>query len=392
MKLLILSYYYYPDMSAGSFRIKSVVDSLVSLQNLNPDLEIDLVCSSPNRYKNYRPKIDDTKKEKINIKRIPVNKHSSGIIAQSIAFLIFAIGVLKTTKNHEYDIIFASSSRLMTAALAAFLSKKNNTLLYLDIRDIFLDTINNIYKSKIFFFIKYVFKKIEIYTIKQASHINLVSEGFKKYFISYYPLQSFSFYSNGIDSMFENLPAIQNKNEKIKILYAGNIGEGQGLDKIIPDLILNLPENYHFLIIGNGGKINNLKDKLLNLDIKNYEIIAPMKQKDLVKKYLEADILFLHLNKYDAFLKVLPSKIFEYAATHKPICAGVDGYSRNFLLKNVSNCSVFEPCNVKEARKCILNMDLKVKKRTDFIEKFRRNRISTLIAKDILEKYERNLS
>ena len=55
--------------------------------------------------------------------------------------------------------------------------------------------------------------------------------------------------------------------------------------------------------------------------------------KELIKKYQEADILFLHLNNYKAFLKVLPSKIFEYSATHKPICAGVSGHSKEFLKK-----------------------------------------------------------
>ena len=43
------------------------------------------------------------------------------------------------------------------------------------------------------------------------------------------------------------------------------------------------------------------------------------------------DVLFLHLNDYSAFRKVIPSKIFEYAATGKPIVAGVSGYAAEFL-------------------------------------------------------------
>jgi len=41
---------------------------------------------------------------------------------------------------------------------------------------------------------------------------------------------------------------------------------------------------------------------------------------DLSPSYLvvDADVLFLHLNAYKAFEKVLPSKIFEYAATGRP--------------------------------------------------------------------------
>ena len=64
------------------------------------------------------------------------------------------------------------------------------------------------------------------------------------------------------------------------------------------------------------------------------------KQK-LIKEYLNADILFLHLNDYEAFQKVLPSKLFEYGAMNKPILAGISGYSKEFVKSEISNCAVF---------------------------------------------------
>jgi hypothetical protein len=273
----------------------------------------------------------------------------------------------------------------MTASLGAHISKKKKIKLYLDIRDIFLDTIEDVFKYRIFKLIKIFIGYIEKFTMRQASHINLVSEGFSNYFNKKYPNKNYSFFTNGIDTIFNNLP-IKNKIKKeIKILYAGNIGEGQGLDRILPKLLLELPKNYYFTIIGDGGRRKKLERELDKHNVINYQIINPVTQEVLILKYLEADILFLHLNSHKAFLKVLPSKIFEYAATHKPICAGVEGFSRKFLLNNVSNCSVFEPCNVKEAKKSILNTDFNVKKRTDFINKFSRNNISIKIAKSILE-------
>ena len=60
------------------------------------------------------------------------------------------------------------------------------------------------------------------------------------------------------------------------------------------------------------------------------QIIDPVSRSDLFDEYKNADVLFLHLNDYAAFRKVLPSKIFEYAATGKPILAGVAGYMQNF--------------------------------------------------------------
>ena len=53
--------------------------------------------------------------------------------------------------------------------------------------------------------------------------------------------------------------------------------------------------------------------------------------------------------------------------------------------KNVSNCSVFEPCNVKDAKKAILNNSFTSQKRRQFIEKYSRKKISELIVNDILK-------
>ena len=61
--------------------------------------------------------------------------------------------------------------------------------------------------------------------------------------------------------------------------------------------------------------------------------------------YRQADVLFLHLNAYKAFHKVLPSKIFEYAATGKPILAGVGGHAADFLKEHVPGVEVFPPCD-----------------------------------------------
>ncbi len=44
------------------------------------------------------------------------------------------------------------------------------------------------------------------------------------------------------------------KNEKIIITYAGNIGEGQGLEKIVPNMARKLGNNYEIHIIGDGGR------------------------------------------------------------------------------------------------------------------------------------------
>ena len=72
-------------------------------------------------------------------------------------------------------------------------------------------------------------------------------------------------------------------------------------------------------------------------------LLQPVKRDELIEIYQSADVLFLHLNDFDAFKKVLPSKIFEYAATGKPIWAGVAGYAAEFITSKIENSAVFFP-------------------------------------------------
>ena len=107
---------------------------------------------------------------------------------------------------------------------------------------------------------------------------------------------------------------------------------------------------------------------------------------ELINEYQKADVLFLHLNDYKAFHKVLPSKIFEYAATGKPILAGVSGYAAEFLVEHVKGVEVFDPCDV-QAMKLGLQKLLNGPKnidRTDFCLRYPRKKIMKKLANDIL--------
>jgi glycosyltransferase involved in cell wall biosynthesis len=101
-------------------------------------------------------------------------------------------------------------------------------------------------------------------------------------------------------------------------------------------------------------------------------------------EYQKADILFVHLNDFEALRKVLPSKLFEYAATGKPIWAGVSGYAAKFIDASIDNAVVFEPCNVDEAIRTLKELNLVSIERAEFIENFSEITVLGKMAADIL--------
>lgn len=390
MKILYLTYYFEPDLCAGSFRNTSLVKELSSL--IKPDDCIHVVTTMPNRYKSYsKEALAFEKRKNIEINRIILPAHKSGFIDQAIAFFTFFKEALVLTKKRKYDLIFASSSRLFTAFLGRIISGRKNAPLYLDIRDIFVDTMQDVLKNKL---IKHPFMSIlkyfEKYTFSGATHINLISGGFESYFKRYHNA-SITFYSNGIDEEFLEIPVSTNlPDDKYLITYAGNIGEGQGLHKIIPEAAKMLGSKYHFRIIGDGGMRNILAKSLEGNNIKNVELLLPVGREKLKEFYSETHFLFIHLNDYQAFKKVLPSKIFEYGALDKPIIAGVAGYASDFIRKYIKNYILFLPGDATSLVNQLKFYKYKFEKRDEFRNTFERRQINILLAKSILSNIKKD--
>lgn len=391
MRLLLLSFYYLPDLSAGSFRCSALVQAL---KQICPELQIEILTTQPNRYRQSKTEALAFESDgNVRIHRFALPDHDSGMSDQARAFAAYSRQALRTLDGH-YDAVFATSSRLMTAAFAAFVARRLKAPLYLDIRDLFADTMNDVLPSWMAKPSGPLIRGIERWAFRTASRINVVSEGFVDHIRHVAPDVGLRTYTNGIDDEFlVQAPAMRQRSpgEPLLIVYAGNIGEGQGLHRIIPDAARRLAGRARFRIIGHGGRMPQLRAELAG-DSTNVELLPPVARSELHRHYADADILFLHLNDYPAFRKVLPSKVFEYAATGRPIVAGVAGYSARFIREHVANAQVFAPCDVEGMIAAIdtVTSISQLTDRTQFLERYTRRNITKMMAQDIIQFIEGN--
>lgn len=384
--VLYLTFYYEPDLCAGSFRNTPLIKELAL--HTKDFAEIDVLTTFPNRYNSFKVEAEKYEKEgNLTIHRIPLPAHKSGMKDQVMSFKEYYFKALTIIKNKKYDLVIASSSRLFTAFLGYKIASRIKAPLYLDIRDIFYDTMEDILNSKLIKAAALPFiKQVEKKTFNYATHINLISEGFKSYFQKY-EKPNYSFYTNGIDDIFlENNASLSIQYSKSKkIVYAGNLGEGQGLDKIIPDAAKLLGKEFHFIIIGDGGTKERLLSKIKSANLSNVTLLDPLKREELIKVYESCDYTFVHLNDYEAFKKVLPSKIFELACFPQPMIAGVSGYANHFIAENIDNRILFKPCDAEDLAIQLKNFTYKKHRRKEFLKKFSRSSINKEMVESMLQ-------
>lgn len=384
MRLLILSFYFQPDLCAGSFRTTALVEALQA--RLREGDEMVVITTMPNRYHSFHAEAPvEEQWGNVRIHRIALPSHKSSFFGQAYAFSRFFFTSLRMVRSERFDLVAATSSRLFTAFLGACIARRMAVPLYLDIRDLFVDTMRSLLTRTVRFFALPFFTLAERFTFHTANHINIVSAGFRTDVARLAPQASISVHTNGIDELFlqhDFTTPLKTAGAPVVLLYAGNLGQGQGMERIIPGMAHKLGNGYEFRIIGDGGTRRELEQRVKGLS--NVRLLDPVDRDTLLRHYREADILFLHLNDCVAFDKVLPSKIFEYAATGKPVLAGVRGEARAFLRREVAGSYCFDPGDAAAAAALLATMPRGMIERGDFISRFSRKRIMRDMVKEIL--------
>lgn len=344
MKILVITQNYPPDLGAGAFRMKALVNELNSRGH-----KVTVLTGVPNRYDSIEWK---SKNENAieRIVRIKVPKQKGNLFLRGISYSIFFIkAFLKAIKlASDSDVIVATTPQLLVAYIGAIVSHKRKIPLILDVRDLWPDVMLDMNLTQDKSIVYKILKKIELYCYKHADRIVINSPAF------FEPIKKLSgkepiLITNGIDDeLFELLseadPIKIEDQTRYIITYAGNVGIAQDLDVLIK-LAKKFEKKYIFRIIGDGSAKEKLMESVIENKIQNIEFINPVPRKKLQQYYKETDAFFVHLKDIDMFKKTIPSKVFEYVATGKPVVYGLKGISRTIMEELQGKQFSFEPSN-----------------------------------------------
>ena len=147
LKIVFFTFYYPPDLCAGSFRAIALAQALS--KRMKNDDELHIITTHPNRYENHRVKASDIEVHgNITIHRISVSSHKSGMFSQARTFATYAIASYKLCNKLNPDFLIGTTSRLMTGVLTGVSARKLGCKYFVDLRDLFSATISDIFSQK----------------------------------------------------------------------------------------------------------------------------------------------------------------------------------------------------------------------------------------------------
>jgi colanic acid biosynthesis glycosyl transferase WcaI len=109
--------------------------------------------------------------------------------------------------------------------------------------------------------------------------------------------------------------------DKFIVLYAGNIGEKQGVDILVDVSLLTIDRtDIIYLIVGEGAGFNRLRQKLQ--DIKTEQIrLLPLQPREMLPLMLGAADLSLIIQKKGVGDFLMPSKLWNIMGSSRPVVA-----------------------------------------------------------------------
>lgn len=334
MNILLLTQYYWPE----PFTINSLSELLVEQGQV-----VDVLTGKPNYpegivYDGYSISgLQIENKGSINIYRIPIvprgNKSPIKLALNYFSFILssclFAPFILR--KRH-YDVIFVyAPSPILQAIPAIFLARIKKCSVVLWVQDLWPQSLestgyvkNVVVLNIIKKVVKFIYSNVTILLVQSKEFIPSVVELAGNTPVIYHP--------NSVDSSFNlsppmnELSSVDGLDEGFPIIFAGNIGAGQGIEVIVEAAkLLRAYPHIKFVIFGTGSQWDWLSSQAKEFGLSNMYLPGRFPMDRMAGFMQKASALLVTLADKPNFNLTVPNKLQAYMSIGKPILASING-------------------------------------------------------------------
>jgi glycosyltransferase involved in cell wall biosynthesis len=137
------------------------------------------------------------------------------------------------------------------------------------------------------------------------------------------------------------------------VMFAGNIGEAQDFEAILIAAELTKNEGVNWLFIGDGRKLDWVKNEVISRKIANIYIFGRHPMESMPLFFEKADAMLVSLKDEPIFSLTVPAKIQAYMASGKIILGMLNGEGN--VLINESKCGFAVPAGSSKGLAEIVN-------------------------------------
>jgi glycosyltransferase involved in cell wall biosynthesis len=268
--------------------------------------------------------------------RIPLYpEHSRSGFKRALNYLSFAASAaaLGWFTISKPDVLFVYHPPLTIGIPAYVLSRLWRIPFVYQIQDMWPETLsatgmlnNSAALKTVGRFAKWVYEK--------AASICVISPGFRENLIKKgVPADKVHVISNWVDPEVyyvadpdPELAVEHGMSNRFNVMFAGNIGEAQGLEVVLDAAILLRDlKDVQFVLVGDGVALPGLKQKAIDRGLENVLFLGRYPQERMPALYALADVLLVHLKDDPLFRITIPYKTLAYMASGKPILVDVAG-------------------------------------------------------------------
>ena len=334
MKILILTQWYPPE---PGLLVQELAQTLIAHGH-----QVTVLTGFPNYpsgqlYPGYR--LQPLQRETIAgvpVVRVPLYpEHSHSGIKRALNYLSFAASAatLGWVSVSKLDVMFVYHPPLTIGIHAYILSRLWRIPFIYQIQDMWPETLsatgmlkNAAALKTVGSFAKWVYEK--------ATAICVISPGFRDNLIEKgVPADKIHVISNWVDPeayyVADPDPDLAEElglSNRFNVMFAGNIGEAQGLGAVLEAAkLLRDLKDVQFVLVGDGVALPGLKQTAIDHGLNNVLFPGHYAQDRMPALYALADVLLVHLKDDPLFRITIPHKTLTYLASGKPILAAVAG-------------------------------------------------------------------
>jgi colanic acid biosynthesis glycosyl transferase WcaI len=348
MRILLLSQYFHPEMTAAPLRLRPLAHGLVQLGH-----EVEVVCEVPSHpqgeiHPGYggrplvRREVDGMQVSYVWVYASP-SKRARARLANYASYAVDA--TLFGAARRRPDVILASSPPLSVGAVGAALSKRFRVPWVLDVRDLWPEVAKSLVdlpSPQVLRFAAWLERSL----YRSATAITTVTEPFVDHVASFTDRAKVHLIPNGTTRMWLDLATADVDRDELGMpadrfvwTYAGNVGLSQDLE-IAVEAAEQLGDGFQLLVLGDGTSRSRLVERAASVP-EGRVAFRDAVPAALAARFMRAsDALLVPLADVPALAKTIPIKLYDSCAVGRPVVVAAPGEAHRLAVEQGAGIAV----------------------------------------------------